>query len=101
MTEVEGLTAADKAILNAALQAGAGEAAVAANLKDIAENESQLHELYLTVMTNKQGIYEARSMIEENRTNTMQNYSACFVGNRQMANENTEAIFENRTNTMQ
>jgi len=93
---VQGLSAIDKAVLRAALQAGKEGAGVATNLANISENEAQLHELYLTVMTNKQGIYEARSMIEENRANIMQNYSATFVGNRQMTNENTESIFKNR-----
>ena len=36
-------------------------------------------------------------MIEENRTMIMRNYSSAFVGNRQMANQNTEDIFKNRT----
>jgi len=94
---VAGLSAGDKAVLRAALEAGAeGAADIATNLKNIAENEGNLHDLYLTVMTNKQGIYEARSMIEENRANIMQNYKAAFTGNRQMVNENTEAIFKNR-----
>merc|ERR1719311_264118 len=47
-------------------------------------------------MTNKEGVYEARSMIEENRCNIFKNYSAAFVGNRQMANQNTDDIFKNR-----
>jgi len=93
---VKDLSAADKGVLMAALDAG-GDASVATNLKDIAENEAQIHELHLIVMTNKQGIFEARSMIEENRANTMQNYSAAFVGNRSMTTENTDAIFKNRS----
>jgi len=97
---VDALSAADRGILKAAFLAGAGEAAEGAkaleNLKNIAENEAQLHELHASIMTNKQGIYEARSMIEENRSNILKNYSACFVGNRMMANENTESIFKNR-----
>merc|ERR1740130_124597 len=39
---------------------------------------------------------EARSMIEENRANIVKNYAAAFVGNRQMACENTDAIMKNR-----
>merc|ERR1719158_1402871 len=35
-------------------------------------------------------------MIEENRNLILQNYSAAFVGNRQMANQNTDDIFKNR-----
>jgi hypothetical protein len=94
---VQGLSAADKAVLSAALEAGAGGVSIATNLKLIGENEGRLHNLHLTVMTNKHGIYEARSMIEQNRASIAKNYSAAFVGNRQMANENTDAIFKNRT----
>merc|ERR1712072_232469 len=43
------------------------------------------------------GVYEARSMIEENRSNIFKNYSGCFVGNRQMANQNTDDIYKNRS----
>jgi len=97
---VDALSAADRGILRAAFLAGAGDAAEGAkaldNLKNIAENEAQLHELHAAVISNKQGIYEARSMIEGNRADIIRNYSACFVGNRMMANENTESIFKNR-----
>merc|ERR1712166_359503 len=70
--------------------------AIATNAKNIAQNEGDIHDLYLNVMTNKQGIFEARSMIEENRNNIFQNYSATFMGNRNMAVENTDAIYQNR-----
>jgi hypothetical protein len=96
---IDALSAADRGILRAAFLAS-GDAAEGSkaleNLKNIAENEAKLHELHSAVMTNKQGIYEARSMIEENRANILKNYSACFVGNRMMANENTDSIFKNR-----
>ena len=35
-------------------------------------------------------------MIEENRLMIMSNYSAAFMGNRQLANANTDEIFSNR-----
>ena len=47
-------------------------------------------------MTNKTLIYASRSMIEENRLMILSNYSAAFMGNRQIANSNTDEIFENR-----
>jgi len=94
---VAGLSAKDIAILSAALDANAGGDAIATNAKNIAQNEGDIHDLYISVMTNKQGIFEARSMIEENRSNIFQNYSATFMGNRNMANENTDAIYKNRT----
>ena len=47
-------------------------------------------------MTNKTMIYASRSMIEENRLMILSNYAAAFMGNRQIANSNTDEIFENR-----
>lgn len=94
---VKDLSPADKNLLMASLEAYERGGCIATNLKDIAANEAQLHELHLAVMTNKQGVYEARSMIEENRASAMQNYAAAFMGNRMMANENSDAIFKNRT----
>ena len=47
-------------------------------------------------MTNKTMIYTSRSMIEENRLMILSNYSAAFMGNRQLANSNTDEIFDNR-----
>jgi len=94
---VKGLSAADKAVLKSALDASeGGSCTIAKNLKDISENEANLHTLHLAVMKNKAGVYEARSMIEENRANIFKNYSGCFVGNRQMTNQNTDDIFKNR-----
>jgi len=98
-TSVQALNAGDKAVLRAALHASkAGDGASTADMvKSICENEANIHELSLSVMTNKQGIFEARSMMEENRANVLQNYQAATTGNRQMAIENTDAIYRNRT----
>jgi len=62
------------------------KAAIAKNCKMIFEIEAQ-------VMTNKALVYQSRSMIEENRLMIMSNYSAAFMGNRQLANANTDEIF--------
>jgi len=96
---VQGLCAADKAVLRAALHASAGGdgKSMADFAKSISENEAQIMELSLSVMTNKQGIFEARSMMEENRAGILQNYAAATTGNRQMAIENTASIYSNRT----
>jgi hypothetical protein len=96
---VQGLSATDKVVLKAAVQASMGgdSKSIADNVKSIAENRGQIHELSLCVMTNKQGIFEARSMMEENRANILQNYQAVTTGNRQIAIENTDAIYRNRT----
>merc|ERR1740130_2247406 len=96
---VQALSSKDRAILKAAMQASvAGDGKTMADgVKAIAENEAQIHELNLAVMSNKQGIFEARSMMEENRANVLQNYQAATIGNRQMAMENTDSIYRNRT----
>ena len=47
-------------------------------------------------MANKALAYQSRSMIEENRLMILSNYAAAFMGNRQLANSNTDEIFNNR-----
>lgn len=66
------------------------------NAKLIKENKKKIFQLDSEVMTNKAKIYESRSMIEENRLMILSNYSAAFMGNRQLANNNTDEIFTNR-----
>jgi len=90
------LSEADRAKLMAALDAVGSAGAVGVNKKNIAENEATLHALHGKIMGNKCFIYKARAMIEENRNLILQNYTAAFVGNRQMANDNTDSIFKNR-----
>merc|ERR1711920_1056392 len=55
-----------------------------------------LHQMYLDVMTNKEKLYGVRAMIEENRARILENYSAAFIGNRQVALQNTDDLFKNR-----
>jgi len=93
---VQGASAGDKYLLKAAIEARLSGGAILTNFKAIAANEADLHDLRLAVFSNKEGVYEARSMIEENRTLIMRNYASAFVGNRQMANQNTDDIFKNR-----
>jgi len=69
---------------------------VAANMKKIKENKGKLYEIEQKVMENKQMIYGERSFIEENRQLIIKNYVAAFMGNRQVANTNTDDIFKNR-----
>jgi len=96
---VKGMDDADKANLAAALDAPAPPTAEAVKLnqKQIAENEAKLHQLHLDVMTNKEKLYGVRSLVEQNRAKILENYSAAFVANRQIANQNTDDIFKNRT----
>jgi len=74
----------------------ASNPAVAANQAAIRTNMGDLFELDHFVMDNKHGIYAERAMIEENRALIMKNYAAAFMGNRQMANSNTDEIMKNR-----
>ena len=66
------------------------------NTKKIKKNRRALFELQGQVMVNKARAYATRSNIEENRYLILKNYVAAFVGNRQLANQNTDDIFENR-----
>jgi len=93
---VAALSEADRAKLKAAIDAVNSGGQVGENRKAIAENEAKLHALHGKVTNNKCFLYKARAMIEENRNLILQNYSAAFVGNRQMANQNTDDIFKNR-----
>jgi len=69
---------------------------VSKNKEAIKENRRKIFKLDAEVMTNKTMIYASRSMIEENRLMILSNYAAAFMGNRQIANSNTDEIFENR-----
>ena len=66
------------------------------NAKAIKANRKRIFKIDADVMTNKANAYISRAMIEENRLMILSNYSAAFLGNRQLANSNTEEIFENR-----
>ena len=66
------------------------------NASAIKANKRRIFKIDAEVMTNKANAYISRSMIEENRLMILSNYSAAFMGNRQLANSNTEEIFENR-----
>lgn len=59
-------------------------------------HERRMFLLEAEIMKNKSQIYVSRSIIEENRLMILSNYAAAFVGNRQIANNNTEEIFKNR-----
>ena len=48
------------------------------------------------IRSNKAMIYQSRAMIEGIRMMIISNYSAAFMGNRQLANTNTDGIFANR-----
>merc|ERR1712232_1279504 len=99
VSAIRGLSDDDKAAIAAALNAPAPapKEEVTANKKAIAENEAELHSEYLEVMTNKEKLYDLRAFIEDNRAKILANYAEAFVGNRQVANQNTDDIFKNRS----
>ena len=66
------------------------------NKEQIVKNREIIFSIESEVLSNKALIYQSRSMIEENRMMIMSNYSAAFMGNRQLANANTDEIFANR-----
>ena len=67
------------------------------NTRAIKENRKRIFKIDAEVMTNKANAYLSRAMIEENRMMILSNYSAAFLGNRQLANSNTDEVFDNRT----
>ncbi|MEN9515739.1 MAG: hypothetical protein RIQ95_2367, partial [Pseudomonadota bacterium] len=71
------------------------------NRAHINANRAKLYALESTVMWNKAQAYRERAMIEENRALVLKNYAAAFMGNRQMANQNTDDIFRNRKAILQ
>ena len=66
------------------------------NANAIKANKRRIFKIDAEVMTNKANAYISRSMIEENRLMILSNYAAAFMGNRQIANSNTDEIFDNR-----
>ena len=66
------------------------------NKQEIAKNRKSIFQIEAEIMANKALIYQSRSMIEENRLMILSNYAATFMGNRQLANSNTDEIFNNR-----
>ena len=70
------------------------------NKDGINANRQRIIDLDSAVMNNKASVYQSRSMIEENRLMILSNYSAAFMGNRQLANHNTEQVLENRNSIL-
>ena len=68
----------------------------AQNKKNIKKNRRTIFEVEGKVTSNKAKAYASRSIIEENRALILKNYTAAFMGNRQLANQNTDDIFRNR-----
>ena len=56
------------------------------NKKNIKKNRRTIFEVEGKVTANKSKAYASRSIIEENRALILKNYTAAFMGNRQLAN---------------
>lgn len=61
----------------------------------------RIFELEGSVNHNKARAYLLRSKVAENAALITKNYNAAFLGNRQLANENTDALFRNRIALLQ
>ena len=66
------------------------------NKKNIQKNRRSIFEVEAAVTANRAKAYASRSSIEENRASILKNYTAAFMGNRQLANQNTDDVFRNR-----
>ena len=69
---------------------------VETNRTNISKNRAELFLAECEVMQNKANAYLARSLVQENQALIAKNYNSAFMGNRQLANQNTEDLFRNR-----
>ena len=60
------------------------------------KNEMTIFHAKSQVLANTALIHQSRSLIEEIRLMIISNYAAAFVGNRQLANTNTDEIYANK-----
>ena len=67
-----------------------------ANKNAVQKNRRSIFEVEAAVTANRAKAYAARSIVEENRAGILKNYTAAFMGNRQLANQNTDDVFRNR-----
>lgn len=66
------------------------------NKINIARNRRLIFETECQVQYNRTQAYVTRSLIEGNTALIRKNYAAAFLGNRQLANGNTDDLFRNR-----
>lgn len=69
---------------------------VEVNRANISRNRAELFLAECEVMQNKTKAYLARSLVLENQALVAKNYTSAFLGNRQLANQNTDDVFRNR-----
>ena len=66
------------------------------NKLKIQSNRRDIFELETLINANKAKAYATRSTIEQNYNSIMRNYSAAFMGNHNLTNQNSDDIFRNR-----
>ncbi len=66
------------------------------NRQSIQRNRKRIFKIDLEVMFNQSFVDQTRAKIEENRFMILSNYAAAFMGNRHLANHNSDEIFKNR-----
>jgi hypothetical protein len=66
------------------------------NKANIQQNRRRIFELENQVLYNQSLAYATRSLVNENAALINKNYQAAFIGNRQLANQNTDDLFRNR-----
>jgi len=66
------------------------------NKTKIQKNRRAIFEVEAAVTSKRAKAYASRSIVEENRAGILKNYTAAFMGNRQLANQNTDDVFRNR-----
>ena len=68
--------------------------------EDLLRSRESIRKLKKIVMDNKAALYQSRALIEENRMMILSNYTANFMGNRQLINQNTEDVFSTAENML-
>ena len=69
------------------------------NLANI-ENLKRIYQTESSILWSRAQSVQIQSLVEENRFLNLQNFSAAFLGNRQLINQNTDDIFRDRYNLL-
>lgn len=64
------------------------------------ENLKRIYQTESSILWSRAQSVQIQSLVEENRFLHLQNFSAAFLGNRQLINQNTDDIFRDRYNLL-
>ena len=64
------------------------------------ENLKRIYQTESSILWSRAQSVQIQSLVEENRFLNLQNFSAAFLGNRQLINQNTDDIFRDRYNLL-